>query len=315
MMKFMKWWDKSWNPITGCSPISEGCRNCWAAKMATRFPGLHGGPIDVFGMNPELRKFKDIKIHPDRLSYPTTFKKPKRIFTCALGDMFHDDSPAEFIFEIFMIIRDNPDHIFMILTKRPENILKKLPEGWGDPCIGILPNLWLGVTAENQRRADERIPILLSIPAAKRFVSIEPMLGPIEISAALNGYPKQISGREFVSHDMAIDAGMPELEGSLYSEEKWEQTAPALDWVICGKENGSPAAKTSPIAKYFCQNQGVQNCHECPDFACGDNITPGIRPMDLDWARNLRDQCGRANVPFFFKNGELDGKIWDQYPA
>jgi protein gp37 len=297
-MKFSKWWDKSWNPITGCSPVSEGCRNCWAKKMVARFPKLHG--ISDFGA---------IRIHPERLGDPFHWKKPRRIFVSILGDLFHYSAPFEFIDEIIKIIYHNPNHIFMILTKRPARMAEYF-NGLASAIQGSeafermfraghyteefchaamiyrkgysLPNLWLGVTAETQAAADERIPILLQIPAAKKFISIEPMLSHIDLKIHLW-----------------------EKNGK-YSE--W------IDWVICGKENGRPAAKVNPMAPWLCKNQGIQNCHECPDFQCGDNITPGIRPMDLDWARDLRNQCKIAGIPFFFKNGELDGKIWNQFP-
>jgi len=284
----------------------------------------NGGYIQKAIINSDFSK---IKFHPERLKDPFHWKKPRRIFVSILGDLFHEDSRFEFIDKIIPIIHQNRNHIFMILTKRAARMAEYF-NGLASAIQGSeayermfrlghytekfcnsamiyrkgysLPNLWLGITAENQARADERIPILLQIPAAKRFVSIEPMLGPIRLSGNCIDY---LAG-------WGVDV-MADRNGD---PEPFQMQTEKLDWVICGKENGSPAAHVNPFAKDICRSQGVQNCHECPDYECGDNMVAGIRPMDFDWARDLRDQCGKAGIPFFFKNGELDGRIWNQFP-
>jgi len=168
--------------------------------------------------------------------------------------------------EIFKIMKCASHHIYLILTKRPENMA-----WWAERWIGwwgeIPENWWLGVSIEDQKTADERIPILLQIPAVKRFVSVEPMLGEIDISFYLNGCPQKIRDEERVTHEMAIDAGDKNLEGTLFQSEEWEQTCPSLDWIVCGGETG-----------------------------------PCARPLHPDWVRSLRDQCQAAGVPFFFKS-------------
>lgn len=174
----IEWCNKVYNPITGCSPISEGCRNCYARRMANRLKGRYGYP--------KRDPFK-VTFHPDRLEEPLHWNNPSRIFVCSMGDWMHPDVSTRWIDQILEVMTACPQHIFLTLTKRPENFDAKLygatidhgcrELGGGD----YLSNLWLGVTAENQRTADERIPILLNTLAARRFISIEPMLGPIDL--------------------------------------------------------------------------------------------------------------------------------------
>jgi len=241
----IEWCDASWSPITGCTPISEGCAHCYAKKMATRLKGRFGYPEDD--------PFK-VTFHPDRLTHPLKWKKPKRIFVCSMGDLFHKDVSYRWIDQVFLMPVLCPQHTFLILTKRPDVMAFYLQDRmlpgrlvpkhlqriqWLLQIQWPLPNVWLGVTAENQKTADERIPILLQIPAAVRFVSIEPMLGPIDLN----------------KRELLIDKSRFKYTVGNY-----------LDWVITGAETG-----------------------------------PGARYMNPDWARDIRDQCKQANVPFFIK--------------
>ena len=183
----IEWADAVWNPVTGCTPISEGCQNCYAERMATRLKGRYGYPED--------EPFK-VTLHPEKLKEPLKWKKPRRVFVCSMGDLFHEQVPDGYIAKVWEVMSNASQHTFLVLTKRPqrmEDFLARL--GWYthdrevNPAEAVLDeggkytlkNVWLGVTAENQQRADERIPILLQIPAALRFVSIEPMLGPVVI--------------------------------------------------------------------------------------------------------------------------------------
>lgn len=165
-----KWWTRSWNPVTGCSPISEGCENCWAAGMAKRLAGRAGYPADD--------PFK-VTFHPERLADPVHWRKPQDIFVCCMGDLFHGDVKTDWRLAVWRIMERATRHRFHVLTKRPENLLHFLDEN-GKPWA--LPYIWLGVTAENQRRFNERVPLLLQVPAAHRYVSLEPLLGPIEMA-------------------------------------------------------------------------------------------------------------------------------------
>ena len=207
--------DKTWNPITGCSAISEGCKNCYAKRMANRLRGRYGYPADD--------PFK-VTFHPDRLKEPEKWKKPCKVFVCSMGDLFHEDVD-DFDFEqarldIWHIMESCPQHTFLILTKRPA-----IMRGF---CMTKEPmkHIWLGVTAENQDRADDRIPILLSIPAAVHFVSIEPMLGPVNLNLC---WECQVEPRKCHEHNK-------------------------IDWVIAGPETG-PGARE-------CKSEWIEDLYE-----------------------------------------------------
>ena len=162
-----KWWDRTWNPVTGCSAVSEGCERCWAARFAKRLAGRYGYP--------KGEPFK-VTYHRERLEELRHWKKPQRVFVASMSDLFHDEVPIDWHSSIFAAMGACPRHTFLILTKRPKRMRKVFDQFFDCPS-----NCWLGVTAENQARYDERWPILSEIPAAVKFVSVEPMLGPVRI--------------------------------------------------------------------------------------------------------------------------------------
>lgn len=297
------WCDSTWNVTTGCTRVSEGCRNCWARELHSRRHKafLYGKEMPMQYSRP----FDYVQCHEDRLLQPYHWHKPRRIFVCSMSDLFHKDVPDEFIDQVFFTMNSarGNRHLYMILTKRSKRMKDYINSafeysGWWwigkeKKSIGFgrwpLPNLLLGVSIEDQATADERIPELLATPAAKRFVSYEPALGPVDLSYYLNGCPRLVRGREYITREMALDAGDPQMEGYLYSDEEWEQTCPPLSWVVTGAESG-----------------------------------PGARLAHPDWFRSVRDQCQAAGVPFFLKQmqvdgklvkmPELDGKVWNEYP-
>lgn len=193
------WTERVWNPVTGCSKVSPGCANCYAEREWSRFLSNNKEPAD--------RKFTEVKCHPEILSKPFAWTEPRLIFVNSTSDLFHEDVPFEFVDKIFAVMALTPMHTYQILTKRPERMYdyfikhftrhkvaveakvytnKKHPGGEScdpDVCNMEFPlkNVWIGVTAENQAAASSRIPILMQIPAAKRFVSIEPMIAPIKL--------------------------------------------------------------------------------------------------------------------------------------
>jgi len=196
------WADFTVNPITGCSRVSEGCRECYALKAFNRNLWDYG---------------VEIKYHPKRMAGFMRRQKPAKIFICSMSDLFHDDVWPQWILEILRCVELSPQHTAMILTKRPERMRRVMKEHYNKP----IPNLWLGVSAENQKRADERIPVLLQTPAAKRFVSCEPLLGEISLHQWLE---------DTSTEDM--------LDGAYWT--------PGLDWVIAGPENGAGKRHCDP---------------------------------------------------------------------
>lgn len=210
------WADMVWNPVTGCTPISEGCQHCYAERMAKR--------LQLMAPKKYSQGFA-VKCHPEALSEPLKIKKPQRIFVCSMGDLFHDDVPDDFILKVLEVAEKAPQHTFIVLTKRPGRALQ-LFHNWGlvpDDFLGVPPsgeafpkNIWFGVTVENQTRADERISLLLEIPAAVRFVSVEPMLSAVDLA--------------YLCFNGADSFG----------------TLPGLDWIICGGETGPDARPMHP---------------------------------------------------------------------
>jgi len=306
----IEWTDKTWNPVTGCTPISEGCANCYAKRMAARFKGRYGYPADG--------PFK-VLTHPYKLDEPSRWRKPSRIFVVSMGDLFHEDVPILFIRLVLNTIERNPHHTFIILTKRPKRMEEifnhnsmfvenpNREDGWR---FKAPKNLWLGVSVENQARAEDRIPILLQIPAAVRFVSVEPMLGPVNLST-LTG--------EFTDH--------PESNRRVF-----ERYTDGLDWVICGGESGPGARPMHPDWARSLRDQrqaaGVPFFFkQWGEWAVTDAVPGGDLGGDMkrDLVRIVKAQGendghfrkGDALMRRVGKKAagrELDGRVWDQFP-
>lgn len=277
----IEWTDASWNPIRGCSRVSEGCRHCYAETVAARFSGP-GQPYEGLagyvtrpGGRREARWTGRVDFVPHMLEQPLRWRWRRRIFVNSMSDLFHESIPDDWIDRIFAVMALAPRHTFQLLTKRPERMLRymtnpatpgllarALIDGYllgGDSVsphatgahwpvrsigdidcpddVGMkqwpLPNVWLGVSVEDQATADERIPLLLSAPAAVRWISAEPLLEAVDLESLPDG-------------------SVP--------------TGKTLDWVVVGGESG-----------------------------------PDARPFDLDWARSLVDQCQAAGVAVFVK--------------
>jgi len=167
--------------------------------------------------------FDKITLRPDRLDIPLRWKKPRRIFVNSLSDTFHENIPFEFIEQMFETMLES-NHIFQVLTKRPEH-MKRFIERFLYPALlpTVLEHIWLGVSVEDQKTADERIPILLQTPAAVRWVSYEPALGPIDFEPFIDGQLQLVLARQYVTKEMAMDAGDETVEGQLFTGEEWEQ--------------------------------------------------------------------------------------------
>jgi protein gp37 len=229
----IEWTDATWNPVTGCTKISPGCKNCYAERLAARLHAMG---------NPRYRNGFTVTLHLDLLTLPLRWRQPRRIFVNSMSDLFHEAVPEDFIRQVFEVMARADWHVFQILTKRSERLASLAPR------LTWAPNIWQGVSVESARYVS-RIDDLRTVPAAVRFLSIEPLLGPIP----------------------SLPLG-------------------DIDWVIVGGESG-----------------------------------PSRRPATPSWVREIRDQCVRAEVPFFFKQWGgrtpksggrvLDGRMWDEMPT
>ncbi|MBI5243803.1 MAG: phage Gp37/Gp68 family protein [Elusimicrobia bacterium] len=251
----IEWTESTWNPVTGCTKISPGCKFCYAETFAERWRGIPGHPYE---------QGFDLKLWPARVRLPLTWKEPRIILVNSMSDLFHEDVPDDFIEQVFETMAAAHWHQFQLLTKRPERFADWSRSRYSQPGPGANGgrrrwpgHVWAGTSVESQDYA-WRIDHLLQVPADIRFLSLEPLLGPITLRGLW-------------------------LEG--------------IQWMIVGGESGH-----------------------------------GARPMNPEWARDLRDQCVSARVPFFFKQWGahdqcgrrmskkaagrvLDGKTWEQMPT
>ncbi|MEH2265061.1 DUF5131 family protein [Nostoc sp.] len=157
----IEWTDKTWNPTTGCNKVSPGCLHCYAEALTKRFPN-------------NFKNGFDLTLHPERLAEPLKWRTPSRIFVNSMSDLFHEDVPLDFIKKVFEVIHKTPWHIYQILTKRPEQLLKLTSE------LEFYENIWLGVSVENQNYV-HRVDFLRQVPATVRFISCEPLLGELNL--------------------------------------------------------------------------------------------------------------------------------------
>jgi len=242
----IEWTDATWNPWRGCTKVSPGCKFCYAERLDKRFG----------------RDFSKVKIASEKqFNAPRHWRDPKMIFVCSMSDFFHEDAD-KWRSEAWGTILSRQKHIFQILTKRAERIKDNLPMSydWWKNNWELYKHVWFGVSVEDKEQL-WRVEKLLKIPTAVRFLSVEPMLGRIDLTLKNEG---MMLSRQppYVSLD-----NWNTLQGKC-GELKTER----LSWVICGGESG-----------------------------------PGARPMKLDWARSIRDQCKEAGVPFFMKQM---GAVW-----
>lgn len=284
----IEWTDATWNPVTGCSVLSAGCANCYAMRLAGArlrdHPSRAGLTVDSKA-GPVWTG--EVRFNEGWLTQPLRWRRPRAIFVCAHGDLFHEGVPDEWIDRVFAVMALAPWHRFQVLTKRSARMRAYLTDwawssrvsaivnAWPESRLGNgndfaadfnlcfgqpLRNIWLGVSVEDQRAADARVPDLLATPAAVRWLSCEPLIGPVDLEDVAFAEP---DGDYY---------GVNALTGSGYRLEGDGDSAAdpceyaSVDWVVAGGESGR-----------------------------------GARPMHPDWARALRDQCADAEVPFFFK--------------
>ena len=293
----IEWTNATWNPTTGCTKLTQGCKHCYAKRL---FPKVYPG-----------RAFEDVRTHSDRLDQPLRWRRPRLIFVNSMSDLFHELVPDAFIDQVFHVMARAHRHTFQVLTKRADRMqryiqsalegrLLQLGDGVGMQMRAPLPNVWLGVSVEDQQNADERIPLLLGTPAAVRFLSCEPLLGAIDIDRWIWSSTKDEHG--------VMELGFE----------------PLLHWVIVGGESGGKNVRTmhpdwARLLRDQCSAAGVpfffkQWGHYKPLFAQGD--------LDLklrDPSRNL--SIKRGDFVAWESVGKkkagriLDGRTWDQLPG
>lgn len=232
----IEWTDATWNPVTGCTKISAGCDHCYAERFAERFRGVQGHPFE--------RGF-DLTLRPERLEQPLKWRQPRMIFVNSMSDLFHKDVPTAFVEKVFTTMERADWHTYQVLTKRSprmRDFVNARYRGSRAPS-----HIWLGTSLEDGTQLS-RLRHVQGMAASVRFLSIEPMLGPV---------------------------GKLDLN--------------AIHWVIVGGESG-----------------------------------PKARPIEVEWVREVRDQCLDAGVAFFFKQWggrtakaggrELDSSTWNEFP-
>lgn len=301
----IEWTDATWNPITGCKEVSRGCANCYAARLAAtrlrKLPEYDG--LATFSEN--TRWTGEVRFHPERLNEPLHWRQPRKIFVCDMADLFFD-TPWAWIHDVFSVMQRCPQHTFQILTKRAErmNALMSIPFLGGK--VGKewpLPNVWLGVSVESQHFADERIPLLLSTPAAVRWISAEPLLGPMDLTRCGD------RGIRFERGFLAPNIETPESR---------------MNWVVCGGESGPNARPMHPDWARSLRDQCVGG--GVPFFfkQWGEwiHVSQIEAAMTVDQIKALSmDTPCRTNGPeIFFKVGKkragrlLDGREWNEFP-
>lgn len=264
----IEWADATWNPLRGCSRVSEGCRNCYAERTAARFSGP-GLPYEGLATKDPPRWTGDVRLIEDKIGDPLRWRKPRRVFVNSVSDLFHEAVPDAWIDEVFAVMALSPQHTFQVLTKRPERMRRYLkdesqerrdargaaaarlrPDTPLESLQWPLPNAWIGVSVEDQETADHRIPYLLDTPAATRFVSAEPLLAPVNFRQIRTSLVEinALNGDHGVQRPLA---GRSDLR---------------IDWIIVGGESG-----------------------------------PGARPFDIRWATEIVADCRDYGVACFVK--------------
>lgn len=238
----IEWTEATWNPTTGCDRVSAGCDHCYALTLAKRLKAMGSTKYQQDGDPRTSGPGFGVATHAAALGEPFRWRQPRLVFVNSMSDLFHAKVPVEFIRRVFAVMEATPQHTYQVLTKRSRRVRRLAPS------LNWPANLWLGVSVENEQ-VSYRVDDLRTIPAAVRFLSCEPLLGPLT--------------------DLNLDG---------------------IGWVIVGGESG-----------------------------------PGCRPMDPRWAREIRDNCRQAHVPFFFKQWggrtpkaggrALDGRTWDEMPT
>jgi protein gp37 len=202
----IEWTDATWNPSTGCDRVSEGCDNCYALALAKRLKAMGNRRYSTDGNARTSGPGFGLTLHEDKLHEPYSWRKPRRVFVNSMSDLFHSKVPPRFIWDVFQVMADLPQHQFQILTKRPRRMLSTVRKWYELSGMELLPNVWLGTSVENQLWANRRVPLLQQVPAEVRFISCEPLLGRVELES-LTGIHWVIVGGESGPRARLMDEG------------------------------------------------------------------------------------------------------------
>lgn len=259
----IEWTEATWNPVTGCVKVSPGCDHCYAETFAERFRGVPGHPYE---------QGFDLKLWPNRLEIPKTWRRPRLVFVNSMSDLFQPGVPTGFVKDVWETMAATPQHTYQILTKRAGAMAAALRRISPDP----LPNVWIGVSAEDQKRADLRVPKLLEAPAAVRFLSCEPLLGPVDLRP-------------------------------------W---ASDIDWVIVGGESGVGARPMHPdwvrAIQHACSKAGVAFFFK--QWGAWAPDPSGHRPRIVDTNGREYPSPSMRRLGKGRAGRELDGRTWDEMP-
>lgn len=299
----ISWTDATWSPLVGCTKVSAGCDNCYAIRTAHRMTANPNPLVSQAYAGTEAggEWTGRVNLLTDRLDQPLRWRKPRRIFVNAQSDLFHKDVPDDFIARVFAVMALAPQHTFQVLTKRHGRMRALLSsedfprlvfahayhngaEDIGDADWGHedwpLSNVWVGVGVEDQATADLRIPALLDTPAAVRWISAEPLLGPVDL-------------RDYV--------------------DRWhEDDGDICDWGRC--DRAAVAVRrdfTHEDPRYVCMLPVCERHRGLDWVVVGGESGPGARPMHPEWVRSLRNQCASTGVAFHFKQaGSVLAREW-----
>lgn len=295
-MTKIPWTEKTWNPVVGCSKIAVGCKNCYAERMAARLQQMaiaeyetrkdtdptiipqqikgKGRYVDV--IDQKGRWNGHVSCCEERLSIPLHWRKPRKIFVCSMSDLFHPSVPFGFIEKVIAVIEQCPQHDFQILTKRPQIMLDYFNSLGKRFELSCCQNLWLGTSISTQADADKNIPILLQIPAAVRFVSLEPMLEPIDLRCLIIG-PRRRCVFDCLRASAASEDGV-----------MVDTKIKPLDWAIIGCESG-PGARLCSLEDI---RDAVRQCKEAnvPVFVKQVPVNGKCNKNLDEWPVDLRIQ-------------------------
>lgn len=269
------WADVTWSPVTGCTPVSAGCAHCYAKRVVERFPACHVPGVP----------FGEVHMHGDRLDDPVRTRKPKLVFVCPMSDLFHEQVPDAFIRDVFRAMQHASQHTFILLTKRAKRMRDVVNQHFPRPDYH--PNIILGVSVEDQWAAKNRVPFLLDTPAPRRVISVEPMLGAVQLD--------HIDVGDIHEDWCQVDA----LTGRHTDMARPCKPVPHVDWVIAGCESADGGNGGRPMDIEWVRSLRDQCVRAGTPFFLKQMVDSAVRP----------NRMSIVHMPY------LDGVQWAQYPV